>query len=168
MPFWCGPAVDHEQGGWMGWLSNDLQPDRTQPKGLIITTRLLWTFSAVHRVRNEGVYHDMADRALDFVMNRFWDTEYGGAFWQIDDTGRVEDDNKKFTARLSTFTRCRNITSPSTLRGHWRARRNCSSCWKATRTMPKTAATLKAAGATGLKPDRKRASARRIGRLKNP
>jgi mannobiose 2-epimerase len=24
MPFWCGPAVDHEQGGWMGWLFNDL------------------------------------------------------------------------------------------------------------------------------------------------
>ena len=96
MPFWCGPALDRENGGWMSWLSNDLQPDRTQPKGLIITTRLLWTFSAVHRAKNDGVYHEMADRALDFTMNRFWDTKYGGAFWQIDDTGRiVEDDNKK-------------------------------------------------------------------------
>jgi mannobiose 2-epimerase len=95
LPFWCGPAVDHKHGGWMSWLSNDLKPDRTQPKGLIITTRLLWTFSAVHRARNVGVYHEMADRALDFVMNRFWDTKYGGAFWQIDDSGRVRDDSKK-------------------------------------------------------------------------
>ena len=42
MPFWCGPALDHEQGGWMGWLSNELKPDRTQPKGLIVNSRILW------------------------------------------------------------------------------------------------------------------------------
>lgn len=96
MPFWCGPALDRENGGWMSWLSNDLKPDRTQPKGLIITTRLLWTFSAVHRAKNDGVYHELADRALDFAMNRFWDAKYGGAIWQIDDSGRVvEDDTKK-------------------------------------------------------------------------
>ena len=36
LPFWCGPALDREKGGWMGWLANDLKPDRTQPKGLIV------------------------------------------------------------------------------------------------------------------------------------
>ena len=41
MPFWCGPAVDHEQGGWMAWLSNELVPDRTKPKGLIVNARIL-------------------------------------------------------------------------------------------------------------------------------
>ena len=51
LPFWCGPALDRENGGWMGWLSNDLKPDRTQPKGLIVNARILWAFSAVHRVR---------------------------------------------------------------------------------------------------------------------
>jgi len=44
MPFWCGPAVDHEQGGWMGWLFNDLMPDRTQPKGLIVNSRICGRF----------------------------------------------------------------------------------------------------------------------------
>jgi len=37
LPFWCGPAVDNEQGGWMAWLTNDLQPDRTQPRGSFST-----------------------------------------------------------------------------------------------------------------------------------
>jgi mannobiose 2-epimerase len=95
MPFWCGPALDHEQGGWMGWLSNDLKPDRTQPKGLIVNSRILWAFSAVHRVRPEKLFQQMAGRALDFVVNRFWDTQYGGAFWRLDDTGHVLDDSKK-------------------------------------------------------------------------
>ena len=95
MPFWCGPAVDHEQGGWMGWLSNDLKPDRSQPKGLIVNSRILWAFSAVHDVRPEPVYFDMAARAFDFVMNKFWDAERGGAFWRLDDQGKVIDDSKK-------------------------------------------------------------------------
>jgi mannobiose 2-epimerase len=95
LPFWCGPALDHEQGGWMGWLSNDLKPDRTQPKGLIVNSRILWAFSAVHRARPEKLFQQMADRAFDFVMNHFWDAQLGGAFWRLDDTGRVLDDSKK-------------------------------------------------------------------------
>jgi cellobiose epimerase len=95
MPFWCGPAVDHEQGGWMAWLSNDLKPDRTQPKGLIVNSRILWTFSAVHRAKPDALYSKMADRAFDYVMNRFWDPQYGGAFWRLNDSGEITDDSKK-------------------------------------------------------------------------
>jgi mannobiose 2-epimerase len=95
LPFWCGPALDTEQGGWMGWLSDDLKPDRTQPKGLIVNSRILWAFSAVHQVRAEALFQQMAGRAFDFVMNRFWDAQMGGAFWRLDDAGRVLDDSKK-------------------------------------------------------------------------
>ena len=95
LPFWCGPALDRENGGWMSWLSNDLKPDRSQPKGLIVNSRILWAFSAVHRIRPEPVYFDMAARAFDFVMNKFWDPQYGGAFWRLEDSGVVLDDSKK-------------------------------------------------------------------------
>jgi mannobiose 2-epimerase len=95
LPFWCGPALDQQRGGWMAWLSNDLQPDRRKPKGLIVNTRILWAFSAGYRVRPEPLYRDMANRAFDFVMNRFWDARRGGAFWQLDDAGSVTDDSKK-------------------------------------------------------------------------
>ena len=95
LPFWCGPALDHENGGWMAWLSNDLKPDRTQPKGLIVNSRILWAFSAVQQVRPEPVYAEMAGRAFDFVMNKFWDAQHGGAFWRLDDRGRMIDDSKK-------------------------------------------------------------------------
>ena len=79
----------------MGWLSNDLKPDRTQPKGLIVNSRILWAFSAVHQAYPEKLFHQMADRAFDYVMNRFWDAQYGGAFWRVDDAGHVLDDSKK-------------------------------------------------------------------------
>lgn len=95
LPFWCGPALDTVHGGWMSWLSNDLTPDRSQPKGLIVNSRILWTFSAVRRLQPDPVFDEMAARAFDFVMNRFWDPVHGGAFWQLDDQGRVLDDSRK-------------------------------------------------------------------------
>jgi cellobiose epimerase len=84
LPFWFGPALDHEQGGWMGWLSNDLKADRTQPKGLIVNSRI-----------PEAIYRQMADRAFDFVLKRLWDQQHGGAFWRLDDKGAVLEDVKK-------------------------------------------------------------------------
>ncbi len=95
LPFWCGPALDRENGGWMAWLSNDLKPDRSQPKGLIVNSRILWAFSAVYQARPEPVYAEMAERAFDFLMNHFWDARHGGAFWRLDDTGKMMDDSKK-------------------------------------------------------------------------
>jgi mannobiose 2-epimerase len=95
LPFWCGPALDHEQGGWMAWLANDLTPDRAQPKGLIVNSRILWAFSAAHRARPDPLYRRMAARAFDVVFNRFWDPEHGGAFWRLNGAGLVTDDAKK-------------------------------------------------------------------------
>jgi mannobiose 2-epimerase len=95
LPFWAGPALDLQQGGWMAWLSNDLAPDRIQPKGLIVHARILWAFAAAFRVRPDPIYRKMADRALDYLLNRFWDEQYGGAFWRLTDSGEVLDDSKK-------------------------------------------------------------------------
>src|ERR1039458_320812 len=95
LPFWTGPAIDHEQGGWLAWLSNDLSVDRAQPKGLILNSRILWAFSAVYRAQPQPLYQEMAHRAFEVVMNGFWDPQFGGAFWQRDGGGRVLDDSKK-------------------------------------------------------------------------
>jgi len=95
LPFWTGPALDHEQGGWVAWMSNDLRVDQSQPKGLIVNTRLLWTFSAVCRTQPEAIYQQMAARAYEYVMGRFWDSQHGGAFWQLTRAGQVREDSKK-------------------------------------------------------------------------
>ena len=95
LPFWCGPALDRKNGGWMASLSNDLKPDRSQPKGLIVNTRILWAFSAAYRVKGDPIYKEMACRAFDFVMDKFWDEKYGGGFWRLNDEGKVIDDSKK-------------------------------------------------------------------------
>jgi mannobiose 2-epimerase len=84
-----------EMDARMGFLANDLQPDRTQPKGLIVNSRILWAFSAVQRVHPQPIYREMAARAFNFVMNKFWDCDYGGAYWRLNDRQQVIDDSKK-------------------------------------------------------------------------
>jgi mannobiose 2-epimerase len=95
LPFWSGPALDRKRGGWMGWLANDLKPDRTQPKGLIVHARILWAFSAAYRMKKLPLHREMAKRAFDFLMSKFWDPVHGGAFWRLDDAGRTLEDVKK-------------------------------------------------------------------------
>jgi mannobiose 2-epimerase len=95
LPFWTGPALDREQGGWLAWMSNDLSVDRSQPKGLILNSRILWAFSAVYRAQPQPLYQEMAHRAFEVVMNGFWDPQFGGAFWRLDGGGRMLDDSKK-------------------------------------------------------------------------
>ncbi len=95
LPFWRGPAVDHERGGWMAWLANDLTPDRSQPKGLIVHSRILWAFSAVHQTMPHAADRELAARAYDYLTTRFWDAEHGGFYWQLDDSGAVIDASKK-------------------------------------------------------------------------
>lgn len=95
LPFWCGPAVDHDKGGWMAWLSNDLTSDRTQPKGLIVHSRILWAFSAVHQASPNPQFKAMADRAFHYLTEKFWDDRHGGAFWRLNDDGQVVDSSKK-------------------------------------------------------------------------
>jgi mannobiose 2-epimerase len=95
LPFWCGPAVDHEHGGWMAWLANDLKYDRSQPKGVIVHSRILWAFSASHRASPQPQLAAMARRACDFLLGNFWDEQHGGLFWRLNDRAELLDDSKK-------------------------------------------------------------------------
>ncbi|MCS7091311.1 MAG: AGE family epimerase/isomerase [Verrucomicrobiota bacterium] len=95
LPYWTGPAVDRRGGGFHGWLSNEGKPDPTQPRGLVLYSRLLWTFSAAHELRPDAEYHSLADRAGGWLLSRFWDSQYKGGFWHVDASGRVTNDSKQ-------------------------------------------------------------------------
>jgi cellobiose epimerase len=95
LPFWIRHAPDPLHGGFRGRVSNDLVADESAPKGLILNARILWTFSASHRVHPDPAYLDMAVRARDTLMTRFWDDEKGGAFWMLNPDGSPLDAKKK-------------------------------------------------------------------------
>jgi len=95
LPFWLQKSMDTEHGGFVGWMSNEGIIDTVSPKGLILNTRLLWTFSALYRFNKDERCRDMARRTYDYLQTYFWDLQYGGAFWQVDYQGNLLDDSKK-------------------------------------------------------------------------
>jgi len=95
VPFWLERSVDLECGGFIGQMSNDGTIDTEAPKGLILNSRLLWTFSALYRFSEDNRYLDMARRAYDYLETYFWDNSHGGAFWLVDFQGQPLDDKKK-------------------------------------------------------------------------
>ena len=95
LPFWIQRVVDPASGSIHGALSNDLVLDATVERGALLSSRILWTYSAAYRQYPEPAYRVMADRAYADLMTRFLDREHGGFFWSIAADGRVTSDRKQ-------------------------------------------------------------------------
>jgi mannobiose 2-epimerase len=95
LPFWMGRVPDETHGGFLGQIDDDLTVDPAGPKGGVLNARILWTFAAAFRRYGEAGYREMADRALSFLLTRFWDEAHGGIYWMLDHLGRPLADRKQ-------------------------------------------------------------------------
>ncbi len=87
LPFWMRHAVDKERGGFYGQITNDLAVQADAPRGALLTSRILWTYASAYRRYQNAAYLDMADWAFEDLIQRFWDSEYGGLYWMVDVDG---------------------------------------------------------------------------------
>ncbi|MGA1980270.1 MAG: AGE family epimerase/isomerase [Sedimentisphaerales bacterium] len=95
LQFWIRYCQDNEYGGFIGRMSNDRSVVKDAPKGLVLNARILWTFSAAYRFEKNDEYLKMAKRSFDYIMQYFWDKQFGGAYWLLDHTGKAVDDSKE-------------------------------------------------------------------------
>jgi mannobiose 2-epimerase len=105
LPFWMRHAVDRENGGFYGTISNDLAIDKESPRAAVIDARILWTFSAACRFGDtasgfgDSACRETADRAWAYIRDKFWDAEYGGVYWMVDYLGHPISDRKQIYAQ---------------------------------------------------------------------
>ena len=99
LPFWMCTMVDKENGGFYGRMdgNNIIHPHAN--KGLILNSRLLWTFSAMYQFQPTSEYQEMAYRAFDYLKKYFLDAIYGGMYWQVDYAGKPVDRKKQIYAQ---------------------------------------------------------------------
>lgn len=95
LPFWLNHTIDRQHGGFVGRIADDMTVDPHAPKGLILNTRILWTFSRAFIAFCDPVYLETAERAYDYLVRFFLDAECGGLFWMLDFEGRSLDANKR-------------------------------------------------------------------------
>lgn len=98
LSFWATRMVDEEHGGFFGRIKGNGTLVSQANKGCILNGRILWTFSAAYRVLGKPEYMKMATRAKDYLLQHFYDHEYGGTFWELDYLGLPVDTKKQFYA----------------------------------------------------------------------
>jgi cellobiose epimerase len=95
LPFWKEWAPDYEWGGFRGLIHNDLTVDPRAEKGLILNTRILWTFARAYERLADPACLDMARRACCYLLTHFLDPVHGGFYWVVDFRGQVADFRKQ-------------------------------------------------------------------------
>lgn len=98
LPFWMDRMPDRVHGGFLGTVDGMGQPVSGAPKGAILNARILWTFAAAARVTGRPEYIDTARIALQEILDRFRDPDFGGIYWSLDEAGRPLDTKKQFYA----------------------------------------------------------------------
>ncbi|WP_407371713.1 AGE family epimerase/isomerase [Carnobacterium sp.] len=87
LPFWLSQQ-DNVNGGFYGKLSIDLKSYPLAPKGGVMMSRFLWTFSHSYETMKKDEYKLAADHAYRFMLDTLWDMKYGGIFWLVDAEGK--------------------------------------------------------------------------------
>lgn len=95
IPFWQKRAIDYQNGGFIGRMETNGNVDLRSVKGLILNSRLLWSYAALYQYSNEDSLFSLAQRAFDYVTKHFVDYDYGGAFWALDFKGNFLETKKK-------------------------------------------------------------------------
>lgn len=98
LPYWAERMTDHENGGFYGRITgNELLVPEAE-KGAILNCRILWTFSASYRLFAENEYLQIATRAKRYVIDHFYDKDFGGVYWSVDYKGEPLNTKKQIYA----------------------------------------------------------------------
>jgi len=101
--YWIIHSVDHKYGGFAGHITSDNHVITKAPKGSVLNSRILWTFSAAYQLYRKQEYLDIAQRACSYISDYFVDPEYGGVFWELDYSGKVLNPRKQIYALAFTM-----------------------------------------------------------------
>jgi len=94
LPFWIKHVVNAGNGAFHGSLTNDLVVDPAAERGSLLTSRILWTFSAAYAEYRDPAYLEMAEHAYGDLQH-FHDGEHGGFWWSVAADGSVLRDRKQ-------------------------------------------------------------------------
>ena len=95
LKWWEKNTLDEKNGGFIGQVDFDMTKHPEADKALVLNSRLLWTFSAAYRVFQKKEYLDLANRAYDYMMEKFIDKKNNGVYWSLDCEGKPKNDRNQ-------------------------------------------------------------------------
>ncbi len=96
LEFWMKNVIDYDDGGFFGAVGGNGKVKPGADKGVIMATRILWTFSRAYMKLKDGQYLKTAEIMYKYITEHFVDKKNGGVFWILDHKGKPVDSSKKF------------------------------------------------------------------------
>ena len=98
LSYWMLNTIDTSGGGFLGQVDENNKPNPQAPKGSVLNSRILWTFSAAYSHSKHPTYLILAKRAYEYLVDYIVDKEWGGVFWTVDYKGNPLDTKKQLYA----------------------------------------------------------------------
>lgn len=98
IPFWLNHSIDTVNGGFFGMVDAEGNGNTEAEKGLILNSRILWTFSSLYSKDGDERFLSVADRAFKYIKDYFIDREFGGGVYTVDNTGAWINETKSIYA----------------------------------------------------------------------
>lgn len=95
LPYWDKYSKDEKNTGFFGKIDNDNVQDAECQRSIVMTSRFLWTYSAVARFTKDSKYLEMADFAYKVIIEKYFDKENDGVYWSIMPDGTPKVDKKQ-------------------------------------------------------------------------
>lgn len=97
LPYWENISRDTRPGfeGFFGQIDNDNNCNSACERSIVMTSRFLWTYSAVARLTKKAEYLQMANFAYDVILSKYWDKKYSGVYWSVMPDGKPKVDKKQ-------------------------------------------------------------------------
>lgn len=98
LKYWSKRTIDDQNGGFVGQIDFNDQLIAKAEKGSVLNARILWTFSASYQTTKNENHKKLAERAFEFLAAYFYDTQFGGLFWSINEDKTPKDTKNQIYA----------------------------------------------------------------------
>lgn len=97
IPFWLKNSIDSKYGGYITSFDANGKFDGNGIKNIVTQCRMIWGFSYLLPFAKDSDKEKLAEAAregVDFLIDKFWDKDYGGVYWLLERDGSVKDPAK--------------------------------------------------------------------------
>ncbi len=97
--YWNENSLDFINGGFVGERDHYNNLIDNASKGVILNSRILWSFSAACNHFQSNKYLQLCGRSFDYLQKYFKDEQYGGVFWELNALGIPTNSRKQIYAQ---------------------------------------------------------------------
>lgn len=94
LAYWLKYSFDPKAEGFYGAVDGQNKPKPNTDKGIVLNSRVLWTFSTAYIDEKRPEYMKAAQRAYNYIKKYFIDKTHGGVYWTVTEKGQPAETRK--------------------------------------------------------------------------